>query len=382
MAGPARRILLSLSAYQPLPLGFFDVHGCGRPRFLFPARIAQAIRRCVTRQCYNCEHSTSTGDDVISALLELRERGCFGEECLALVLKLLREELRQFPALSNQEFEDVTHDFLVDRIKPLTAALLAQATSDASLGKLLRTSIKNWLIDRARATGTGPLRRTIEKVLSTTSLFERVAADKEGAGRWRLANSDSEPWGGNVDDLIATAWSVQDVRVPKWASDTRRPPIADRASLVEIIRAVLERAGGSLETADLVIVFANRFAAALDPLVVSIDDDENTIDVAATASAPEETLLADAVALDVATAAAEIAGRLTQAERAIVPLLGDSSSIQQRLGKGRSQSAAIAAKLKSKVRELAGTGADAEEVVREVVALCGGVPPDTGQIER
>lgn len=36
-------------------------------------------------------------------------------------------------------------DFLVDRIKPLTAALLSQAMGDDSLAKLLRTSIKNWL---------------------------------------------------------------------------------------------------------------------------------------------------------------------------------------------------------------------------------------------
>jgi hypothetical protein len=322
------------------------------------------------------------GDGVISAFLELRERGCFGEECVALVLKLLREELRQFPAFASHEFEDITQDFLVDRIKPLTASLLTQATSDTSLGKLLRTSIKNWLIDRARATGTGPLRRTIEKVLSTTPLFQRVAAGEEGAGRWRLASGDAKPWGGNLDDLIATAWGVRDVRVPKWASDTRRPPIADRASLIGIIRAVLERAGGSLEKAHFVAVFANRFAAALDPLVVSIDDDEHTIDVESLTSDPEETLLADAVALDVATAAAEIAGRLTETERATVPLLHDNSDVQQRLGKGRSQSAAFAARLKSKIRDLAGTGSEAEEIVREVVALCGGVPPDTGQIER
>lgn len=322
------------------------------------------------------------GDGVISAFLELRERGCFGEECLTLVLKLLRERLRQFPSLLSHEFEDVAQDFLVDRIKPLTASLLAQATSDTTLEKLLRTSIKNWLIDRARATGTGPMRRTIEKVLTASPQFECVAADEEGAGRWRLAGGDVKPWGGNVDDLIATAWGVRDIRVPKWSSDTRRPPIADRASLVEIIRAMLERAGGSLETAHLVTAFANRFAAALDPLVVSIDDDEHSIDVESATPDPEETVLADAVALDVAAAAAEIAGRLTKTEREIVPLLHDSSAVQQRLGKGRSQSAAFAARVKTKIRELASTGGDAEEILREVVALCGGVPPDTGQIER
>lgn len=264
-------------------------------------------------------------------------------------------------------------DFLVDRIKPLTALLLTQATGDDSLARLLRTSIKNWLIDRARATGTGPMRRTIEKVLSTAPDFERVADGEAGAGRWRMTGSEAEPWAGNVDDLTAAAWSVRDVRVPKWSSPTRRAPLADRESLIAIIRAVLARAAGSVETAHLVAVFANRFAAALDPLVASIDDDDNPIDVESVAFDPEETLIAAEVTLDVATAAAEIAGRLTNTEREIVPILHDGAAIRRKLGKGRTQCAAYVAGLKAKICELAGTGGDAEEIVREVVALCGGV---------
>lgn len=271
------------------------------------------------------------------------------------------------------EFEDVVQDFLVDRIKPLTALLLTQATGDDSLARLLRASIKNWLIDRARATGTGPMRRTIEKVLSTAPDFERVADGEAGAGRWRMTGSEAEPWAGNVDDLTAAAWSVRDVRVPKWSSPTRRAPLADRESLIAIIRAVLARAAGSVETAHLVAVFANRFAAALDPLVASIDDDDNPIDVESVAFDPEETLIAAEVTLDVATAAAEIAGRLTNTEREIVPILHDGAAIRRKLGEGRTQCAAYAARLKAKICELAGTGGDAEEIVREVVALCGGV---------
>jgi hypothetical protein len=318
---------------------------------------------------------------VISAFSELQGAGYFGEECLALVERLLREELRQFVALTRLDFEDVVQDFLADRIKPVTASLLSQATGDDSLARLLRTSIKNWLIDRARETGTGPMRRGIEKVLSTAPDFERVATGEAGAGRWRLTDSEAEPWGGNIDDLTAAAWSVRDIRVPKWSSPRRRPPIADRESLIAIIRAVLARAEGSVETAHLVAVFANRFAAALDPLVVSIDDDNSPIDVESATPDPEETLIADEVALDIATAAAEIAGRLTDTERQIVPILHDGGAIRQKLGKGRTQCAAFAARLKVKIRELAGTGSDAEEIVREVVAICGGVP-DTGRFER
>lgn len=318
---------------------------------------------------------------VISAFEELQHLGHLGEECLVLVERLLREELRRFLPLGSLEFEDVVQDFLVDRIKPITASLLSQSTGDDSLAKLLRTSIKNWLIDRARETGTGHIRRTIEKVLSGAPDFEPVARGEAGAGRWRIAGSTAPPWAGSIDDLIVAAWSVRDVRIPKWSSPTRRAPLADRESLIAIIRAVLARAAGSVEIAHLVAVFANRFAAALDPLIASIDDDENPIDVAAAELEPDEALIADEVALDVATSAAEIVGRLTKTEREIVPILHDSAAIRLKLDKGRTQCAAFAVRLKAKIRELAGTSSDAEEIVREVMSLCGGVS-DAGRSER
>lgn len=275
--------------------------------------------------------------------------------------------------MARLEFEDVVHDFLVDRIKPLTALLLSQATGDDSLAKLLRVSARNWLIDRARKTGTGHIRRTIEKVLSETPDFERVDHNEVGTDRWRMVGSKTQPWAGSIDDLTAAAWSVRDVRIPKWSSTRRRAPLASRESLIAIIRSVLVRAAGSVEIGHLVAVFADRFAAALDPLVASIDDDDNPIDVETAALDPEETLIADELAWDVAVAAAEIVGRLTDTEREILPVLHDSEAVRLRLGKGSTQCAAFTARLKVKIRELAGTSGDAEEIVREVAALCGGV---------
>lgn len=292
---------------------------------------------------------------------------------------IVREGLRRFPSLRDvHEPEDVVQEFFVDRIKPLTALLLAEATSDDSFGKLVRRTVQNWLIDRARATGTGPLRRSIEKVLAESPQFERVPPGHEGAGRWRLTDINGEPWGGDTGELVAVAWEVPNVRVPRWSSSSRRPPVADRASLVAIAHAVLQSAGGSLETAQLVHVFADRFAAALDPIVVSLDrdsdgdEDEGSTDVPSGQPSPEDLVIAESVAVDVAVSAAEIVGRLTEIERAIVPVLADSAAVQRRLGLGRSQSAQVASTLKLKIRALAGTDADREEIVREVIALCDG----------
>jgi hypothetical protein len=272
----------------------------------------------------------------------------------------------------------MVQEFFVDRIQPLTAMLMTQATSDESFGRLVRRSVQNWLIDQARRTATGSLRRTIEKVLGESPTFEKVPTGQAGAGRWRLADTDGEPWGGDTGPLIAAAWRVADVRVPRWTSNSRRPPVADRASLVAIAHAVLEEAGGSLEIAQLVYVFSQRFSASLDPIVISLDErSDNNLDDAAPGVdlpsqdvGPEEFVIAESVALDVAIAAAEIAGRLSGTERAIVPVLDNSVAVRKRLGLGRSQSALFASTLKLKIRALAGTGEDRDQIVREVIALC------------
>lgn len=338
-----------------------------------------------------CKRRWNTGPDAydecegapISAYAELLAQGRLDEHGVRLVSKIVREGLRRFPSLrETNEPEDVIQDFFVDRITSLTALLMAEATGDDSFGKLVRRTVQNWLIDRARATGTGPLRRSIEKVLAESPEFERVPSGFEGAGRWRLADTAGEPWGGDTGGLVAVAWAVPNVRVPRWSSSSRRPPVADRASMVAIALAVLESTGGSLEIAQLVHVFADRFAAALDPIVVPLDtdsdrdgDDEGSADVPSGQAGPEDLVIADSVAVDIAVSAAEIVGRLTDSERAIVPMLHDSAAVQLRLGLARSQSAQIARTVKLKIRALAGTASDREEIVREVVALCGGVAP-------
>lgn len=313
----------------------------------------------------------------ISAFEELSQLGYLGQRGVKVVRQIVEQEVRKVrPVQEALELDDAVQEFFVDRIEPLTAALVTKATSEESYGRLVRASVKNWVIDKARAIGTGPLRRSVEKVLAQSSEFERVPAGNVGAGRWRAAGSDWLPWGGDAGVLVSAAWSVPDVRVPKWSSTSRRPPVADRASLVAIIGAVLQAAAGSLDTAQVVYVFSQRFAAALDPTSVSFssgsDEDDRGIDPRSDALGPEDELIAEAAIEDIAAAAAAIFGRLSDLERAVVPCLDDQPAVQRLLGLGRSQSALFSQRLRTKIRELAGTGLDREDIAREVIALCGG----------
>ncbi|GAA4023992.1 hypothetical protein GCM10022247_55520 [Allokutzneria multivorans] len=312
----------------------------------------------------------------MSAYDEIREHRRFGPLCLALTLRLLSEEVRRFPALTPEqgwqpaELEDLLGEFLVDRIKPVTANLLALATDEDSLGKLLRTSIRRWLVDRARTTAVGALRRALEKVLSTTSDFEQVPATEPGAGRWRLAGSGGAPWGGKFEHLVEAARGVPNVKIPKWSSETRRAPVADSASIAAVAKAVLAAAGGSLELGQLVVVFLARFPVVLDPVVISLDEDAGTPVDLGDELTPEEQVVAAEQELEAAVVAAEIVGMLAPRERKIVPYLDNPRAIQALLGIGRSQAYQRAKRLKEKLAQLIGDSGDASAVAREVIWLC------------
>jgi hypothetical protein len=72
--------------------------------------------------------------------------------------------------------------------------LVVQAVDEASMGKLLRRSIRHWLIDEVGKTSAGALRRTAEKVLANMDAFAQVPPGEAGEGRWWLAGTRVPLW--------------------------------------------------------------------------------------------------------------------------------------------------------------------------------------------
>lgn len=310
---------------------------------------------------------------VISAFEELHRLGHLGRDCLHLVTRLVEEEARRVPEIrrdSARDLDDLVQEFLVDRIRPVTASLLAQATDDASVGRLLRRSVRNWMIDSVRKTSRGALRRRLVEVLSGDHAFEKVPASEPGAGRWRLTGAPLPPWTGPIDDLVRAAREVPNVRIPKWSSTTRRPPIADRPSIIAVAEAAFTAASGSLEEVQLVDVFAARFPVVLDPDIVYLPEGaENRAD--ADEPTPEDLVVAADEELSAAAAAAGIVGMLSPVERRIVPYLASSADIRVLLACGPAQARQHADRVAAKLRQLVGEGEDREAVAKEVIRLCG-----------
>jgi hypothetical protein len=317
--------------------------------------------------------SLSNREGAISTFDELQELGHLGERCLRLIMELTAEELRRFPVLwtgssfSADDAADTAGEFVVEKIKKVTANLLALATDDESVGRLLRTSIRHWLIDQARKTGVGSVRRSLEEALAADDAFEQTGP----GARWRLAGTDGGPFDGDENELIRAAHSVPNVRIRQWGSSSRRPVVA-RSSVVAVCRAVLTAANGSLEIGQLVHVLLARFPVVLDSVTMPLTDVDG--DRADAEPTPEELAIAAEDDLTAVVSAAEVVGMLTAEERRIVCHLHDAKAVQQELGCGRSTAYAHIDRLKDKLRQLAGED-NAVDVVRQVFRLCCGAPP-------
>lgn len=304
-----------------------------------------------------------------------------GHACLQLILGIVREEARKLPVLAPPggwqaaDLEDLAANFLVQKGKQVTVMLLAQATDDAFVGRLLRKSIQRWLTDQARKTGLVALGRSLEKVLAAEEDFEQVPAGEAGEGRWRLAGSGAAPWSGVVSNLVEAARSVPNVRIPQWSSAKRRAPVADRVSKVALLRAVLSAAGGSLQVSQLCEVLAARFPVVLDPVVVPLDAGSGP-ELAAQSPTPEQAVLAHEEEVQAAADAAAIVGMLSPLERRMTPLLDDPPGIQEMIGCGRSQAYHHAKRLREKLAQFIGEGEDMRAVGMEVIRLCG-APAET-----
>ncbi|MFF3565734.1 hypothetical protein ACFYXS_37475 [Streptomyces sp. NPDC002574] len=300
-----------------------------------------------------------------------------------MINKLIREEVRRFPVLTppggwqSDTLDDLLGDFLTDRLEKVTANLLALASSDDSVAKLLRKSIRHWLIDKARQTALGSLRRQLEKVLTSDDAFEAVPPSEDGAGRWRLAGVPTTQWSGSVEDLVEAARAVENVTVPKWSSETRRAPVAARESIVAVTYAVLSAAKGSLEVAQLVEVFAARFPIVLDPVVLSLAPDGHSENPSYVSPSAEDVVVAAESEVDALSAAGKIVDMLSPQERQLVPHLDNLAAVRDLIGCGRTQAYHHVARLGAKLDQLVGDADDVRSVGLEVIRLCGG-PVEAG----
>lgn len=293
----------------------------------------------------------------MTAYDEFRKDGRFGPDGLRLLYDLMREELRRFPALhpdvaSGTQIDDFVQDFFISKGQALTLALTTQCQDDAAIGRYTRKSIRNWLIERARQTSIGRLRRSIETLLTSSADYEQTTTKLF----WRLTGTDGPPFSGDPSPLVAAG------RVHSHGSVEGRMPV--------VVRAIFDAtAGCALEVAQLTGIVAQLSRSALDPMLVHLDD-EDAPEIPDPSLGPADLLVQTDDELDAAVRAVEIAGHLSTQERRLVGLLDDPAAVQVLLQCGRSVAYERIRRLKALLVQLAGTDDHGKAVVAEIIALC------------
>ncbi|MGH3567109.1 MAG: hypothetical protein ACRDRH_13975 [Pseudonocardia sp.] len=310
------------------------------------------------------------GGSIIDAYQETQQHGHLGQQGLLLLAEIVRQELWRFPVLlapgarwTDELVTEWVHDFFVAKGKAVTVALLAQTVDEASMGRYLRKAVRHFLVDAARNTDLGAIRRKAEDLLATSPAFERVPAGAVGAGRWHLAGQDVPPHGRDLAPLVAAAYAVPGVRAVRWTG-RRRAPLASDESLVAILRSVLTAAAGSVEIGELTSVLARRFPTAVNIADATLEEHTFVQAVVPLEDRPD-------VAFEVTASAAEVYEQLSPSQRALLPHLdapiGDRSEV---LGLGRSQTSLMTAQLRRVLGELIPADEVREDVTMELYRLC------------
>lgn len=267
----------------------------------------------------------SVDDLAARACDELQNLGRIDEAGVELLLALMWEETRRFLVLrppggwDSGAVEDLTSEFFVQKAERLTADLVSTGVTPQVVGKSVRRWVRNFLIDRARATPLGRIRRKLEDILGQYPEFVRVPSGERGAGRWALTGRPTYPYGGDFAPLVGAAYAVPGVRAARW-SGPRHPPLTSDASLRAIVASVISAADGSLEIAQLVHVVGQRFPAAAEPEDMTISDDDFERVTRLVKDDP-------GLMQEIEEAVSEICGQLSPSQRALVPYLDDDIKI-------------------------------------------------------
>lgn len=252
--------------------------------------------------------------------------------------------------------DDLLNDMFARSGRPFLLGCFLRANDDASLERLLLASIRNHLIDQAKMTNRGKLRRRLDGLLSKDTRFARGSVG--GLAGWAVQRTMGSPWQGDVEDLHGAAANVRGVAVWRW-NESGPTPRETVNALVTVAHEVLTAAGGVVRDEDLARVIERRFALLAPPLTTALSGDDVWADPPApTEDGPEALTVAE-------LQAEELWASLSASERALLPHLGaPAEQLAAVLETGPKTASAIAAGLAAKLR----TTMSNEELVEDVIA--------------
>jgi hypothetical protein len=284
----------------------------------------------------------------MTALEEIRRTGRAGDEVVTMLMNLVAQEGRSgsFPAPHGHD--RWTDQAVMDHVATLFTrkqglgfilAMAVKAENQQSLERSTLKAIRNDLIDEAKGTRVGKLRRRLRTLFTGDNRFARGNDIYGGEEAWVLAASTKRPWSGSVEELqtLTANVTVADIDALPPSGPT---PRAARESLVTLSHEGLRLVDAAVRAQLLARFLAERFG--LDG-VVEITGHEPTRDASYDIPGFDES--ADDLA-------EEIYVELSDEERWLVTVLSDDKAIRERLG---AQSVHAAERLRDRLRPYAST---------------------------
>lgn len=312
----------------------------------------------------------------MDAYAELRNTGAIGEAGLALMRQLMGQIARtnSFPApegygrWSDAAVDHKLADLFGRKGPALVLDCAAKATDQASLERLLLAAIRNFMIDEARGTPRGKLRRRLTGLLGKDARFVQV--NVPGWRSWALVDGPTGPWQGDIDDLAVAAAAVRGVVITRWNAAGPTPKGTVRA-LLTVVDAVVRAAGGAVRDEDIARVVEARFGLMESPVTVPLyayaDPETGERLPVFEPAAPEDP---EGEALTAVTAG-QIWESLTSAERSLLPHLDQSAEeLCQIVERDPKVTEAIAEGLKAKLRLALADDADYPDTLAALRQLC------------
>lgn len=219
----------------------------------------------------------------MSAFDELVVTDTVGPETIDLLIKLVGQSARTgtFPAplghpgWSNQAVIDYVGSILgSSRGSGMAVGCALQATDQQSLERLLLTSIRRFMIDEAKATPIGKLRRRLRTLLGKDGRFIGANLLLAGEEAWTIPANGGNVWAEDIAELERLTASIQVEPIDRL--NTSGPtPTAAKNSLLTMSHDALTRAAGAIRAQLLARFLYRRFnlAAALPTTVVRVDQD-------------------------------------------------------------------------------------------------------------
>lgn len=298
---------------------------------------------------------------------ELLATGSLGEHGVRLLYRTVRQvvRLRNLPpppgttAWTADSLDEAAHEVLATRTGVARlVTLAARSVDEDSFRRQLWQLVANDLTTAGRRTERGRLAERVRDVLP------HVAGLGQADERLYLIGTDLDSCGGETpryDELIAAAASVP-VVTPTWNPlSTHSPPVANRDSLVAMIRAVLSRAHEGLSFAGLVDLLAARLGVHDAP----VSAEHDLLDALAPAAADDPA--GTSAARD---AARQLLERLTTAQQLVLPYLDETVTVAaEHTGLGRTKAWQTLGATRLRVAELLSGDLAPEATLREAIAM-------------